>query len=116
MKASRCILCGNSRQGFRCSRNNDRYQRDHATFRCLSKHPQGLHWHLRIKGHHKEKYGGGGGGVAQSVSERTGKTSVKLIESKCKEALSDYRAQSRRLKSEGKLLPFYPQDDFYLGK
>ena len=52
----------------------------------------------------------------QSVTERTGKTSVKLIESKCKEALSDYRAQSSRLKSEGKLLPLYPQDDFYLGK
>ena len=54
--------------------------------------------------------------VVQSVTERTGKTSVKLIESKCREALSDYRAQSNRLKSEGKLLPFYPQDDFYLGK
>ena len=54
--------------------------------------------------------------VVQSVMERTGKTSVKLNESKCREALSDYRAQSNRLKSEGKLLPFYPQDDFYLGK
>ena len=54
--------------------------------------------------------------MLQSVTERTGKTSVKLIESKCKEALSDYRAQSSRLKSEEKLLPFYQQDDFYLGK
>ena len=54
--------------------------------------------------------------VVQSVTERTGKTSVKLIESKCREALSDYRAQSNRLKNEGKLLPFYPKDDFYLGK
>ena len=34
----------------------------------------------------------GGGGVVPSVTERTGKTMVKLIESKCREALSDYRA------------------------
>ena len=54
--------------------------------------------------------------VVQSVTERTGKTSVKLIESKCREALSDYRTQSNRLKNKGKLLPFYPKDDFYLGK
>lgn len=57
----------------------------------------------------KEKY-------ERVIKEITGKTSVKLIESKCREALSDYRAQSSRLKSEEKLLPFYPKDDFYLGK
>ena len=60
----------------------------------------------------KEKYDR----VFQSVRERTGKTSMKLIELKCREALSDYRAQASKLKTEEKLLPFYPKDDFYLGK
>ena len=54
--------------------------------------------------------------VVQLVKEKTGKVSMKLIESKCREALSDYRAQSSRLKTEQKLLPFYPKDDFYMGK
>ena len=44
----------------------------------------------------KEKYER----VVQSVKERTGKASMKLIESKCREALSDYRAQSSGLKAE----------------
>ena len=60
----------------------------------------------------KEKYDR----VVQSVRERTGKTSMKLIELKCREALSDYRAQASKFKTEEKLLPFYPKDDFYLGK
>ena len=58
----------------------------------------------------KEKYDR----IVQSVRERTGKTSMKLIELKCREALSDYRAS--KFKTEEKLLPFYPKDDFYLGK
>jgi len=54
--------------------------------------------------------------VVQSVKENTGKPSVVVIESKCREALSDYRAQAIRLKSEEKLLPFFPKEDFYLPK
>ena len=54
--------------------------------------------------------------VVQSVKEKTGKPSVIEIESKCREARSDYRAQAIRLKSEEKLLPFYPKDDFYSQK
>ena len=53
----------------------------------------------------KEKYDR----VVQSVRERTGKTSMKLIELKCREALSDYRAQASKFKTEEKLLPFYPK-------
>ena len=58
----------------------------------------------------KEKYER----VVQLVKEKTGKVSMKLIQSKCREALSDYRAQSSRLKTEQKLLLFYPKD--YMGK
>ena len=38
--------------------------------------------------------------VVQSVKEATGKASVKVIESFCREALGEYRAQTNRLKSE----------------
>ena len=54
--------------------------------------------------------------VVQSVRERTCKISMKLIKLECREALSDYRAQASKLKTEEKLLSFYPKDDFYLGK
>jgi len=60
----------------------------------------------------KEKYDR----VVQLVRERTGKKSIKLLELKCREALSDYHAQASKLKTEKNLLPFYPKDDFYLGK
>ena len=56
------------------------------------------------------------GGLVQLVRERTGKTLMELIELKCREALSDYCTKSRKLKTQQKLLPFYPKDDFYLGK
>lgn len=52
--------------------------------------------------------------VVQAVKEKMGKPSVKVIVSNCREALSDYRAQAIRFKSEEKLLLFYPEDDFYL--
>ena len=54
--------------------------------------------------------------VVQSVKEATGKASVKVIESYCREALGEYRAQTNRLKSEKKLIPFYPKDGFYIRK
>ena len=54
--------------------------------------------------------------VVQSVKEATGKASVKVIESYCREALGEYRNQTNWLKSEKKLLPFYPKDGFYMRK
>ena len=54
--------------------------------------------------------------VVQSVKEVTGKASVKVIENYCREALGEYRAQTNRLKSKKKLLPFYPKDGFYIRK
>ena len=54
--------------------------------------------------------------VVQSVKEATGKASVKVIESYCREALGEYRTQTNQLNSEKKLLPFYPKDGFYIRK
>ena len=48
--------------------------------------------------------------------ERCGKPSVKDIELRCRVALSDYQAQSKRFKEEGRLLPFFPAKSFYTGK
>ena len=49
-------------------------------------------------------------------TERCGKQSVKDIELRCRAALSEYRAQSKRFKEEGRLLPFFPTESFYTGK
>ena len=48
--------------------------------------------------------------------ECCGKPSVKDIELRCRAALSEYRAQSKRSKEEGRLLPFFPTESFYTGK
>ena len=60
----------------------------------------------------KEKYDR----VVQSVRERTGKTSMKLIELKCREALSDYRAQASKFKNREKATPVLPKRWLLLGK
>ena len=54
--------------------------------------------------------------VVQQEREIKGKAPIKNIELRCREALSRYRAQSNKLKEEGKLLPFYPNENFYRGK
>ena len=54
--------------------------------------------------------------VVQQERGTKGKVPVRNIELRCREALSGYRAQSNRLKEEGKLLPFYPNEGFYSGK
>ncbi|KAJ7385097.1 hypothetical protein OS493_017463 [Desmophyllum pertusum] len=48
--------------------------------------------------------------------DKSWKVSVKQIEMCCRETLKEYRAQSKRLKEEGKLLPFYPGEEFYTRK
>ena len=54
--------------------------------------------------------------VVSTERERCGKPSVKDIEQRCRVALSEYRAQSKRFKEEGKRLPFFPDESFYTGK
>ena len=54
--------------------------------------------------------------VVSTERERCGKPSVKDIERRCRVALSDYKAQSKRFKEEGRLLPFFPAESFYTGK
>ncbi|XP_068674686.1 uncharacterized protein [Montipora foliosa] len=54
--------------------------------------------------------------VVQQERGRKGKVPIKKIELRCREALSGYRAQAKKLKEEGKLFPFYPNENFYAGK
>lgn len=54
--------------------------------------------------------------VVSTERERCGKPSVKDIEQRCRVALSEYRAQSKRFKEEGRLLPFFPEESFYKEK
>ena len=54
--------------------------------------------------------------VVQQESGESGKTSVKCIGKSCWLALKEYRAQANKMKGEGKLLPFYPKEDFYNSK
>ena len=54
--------------------------------------------------------------VVSTERERCGKPSLKDIELRCRAALSEYRAQSKRFKEEGRLLPFLPTESFYAGK
>ena len=51
--------------------------------------------------------------VVQQESGKSGKVSVKYIEKSCRLAFKEYRAQANKMKGEGKLLPFYPEEDFY---
>ena len=44
--------------------------------------------------------------VVQQESGKSGKASVKSIENRCRLALEEYRAQAKKMKGEGKLLPF----------
>ena len=54
--------------------------------------------------------------VIQQERGRKGKVPIKKIELRCRETLTGYRAQANKLKEEGKLLPFYPNENFYAGK
>ena len=51
--------------------------------------------------------------VVQQAAGEKGKASVKSMEKHCRVALGEYRAQANKMKAEGKLLPFYPNEDFY---
>ena len=51
--------------------------------------------------------------IIELEREVTGKPAVKNIEKRCRAVLSDYKAQSKRLKEEGQLLPFFPSESFY---
>jgi len=53
--------------------------------------------------------------VVSTERERSGKPSFD-IEQRCRVALSEYRAQSKRFKEEGRRLPFSPERSFYNGK
>ncbi|KAL9987344.1 hypothetical protein ACROYT_G001634 [Oculina patagonica] len=54
--------------------------------------------------------------VVDAERQRSGKVSVKSIEKRCRVALSEYRVQANKLKQEKKLLPFFPNEDFYTQK
>lgn len=54
--------------------------------------------------------------ITKTAKDSKGKPAVKTIEKYCRAALSDYKAQINNLKSEGKLLPFFPSEDFYGGQ
>ena len=54
--------------------------------------------------------------VVSMERERCGKPSVKDIELRYWVALSEYKAQPKWFKEEGKLLPFFPAESFYTGK
>ena len=54
--------------------------------------------------------------VVSTERERCGKPSVKYIKLRCRAALSEYRAHSKRFKEEDRLLPFFPTESFYTGK
>ena len=54
--------------------------------------------------------------VVQQETGKSGKASVECIEKSCRLALREYRAQANEMKGEGKLLPFYPEEDFYNAK
>ena len=45
--------------------------------------------------------------------DRSGKRAVKAIEMRCRAALSEYKAQIKKHKEDGKLLPFFPSESFY---
>ena len=45
--------------------------------------------------------------------DRSGKPAVRTIEMRCRAALSEYKAQVRKHKEDGRLLPFYPSESFY---
>ena len=51
--------------------------------------------------------------VVQQESGKSSKVSAKCIKKSCRLALKEYRAQANKMKGEGKLLPFYPKEDFY---
>ena len=51
--------------------------------------------------------------VVLQESGKSSKTSVKCIEKSCRLALKECWAQANKMKGEGKLLPFYPKEDFY---
>ena len=48
--------------------------------------------------------------------EKTGKVAAKIIERRCRVALKEHKATLYRLKEEKKLLPFYPNEEFYCEK
>ena len=54
--------------------------------------------------------------VVQQATGEKGKALVKCIEKRCRVALNEYRAQANKKKAEGKLLPFYPTEDFHNAK
>ena len=45
--------------------------------------------------------------------DRSGKPAVKTIEKRCRAALNEYKAQAKKYKEDGRLLPFYPSESFY---
>ena len=45
--------------------------------------------------------------------DRSGKPAVKTIEMRCRAALSEYKAQVKNYKKDGRLLPFFPSESFY---
>lgn len=51
--------------------------------------------------------------ITAMVRDRSGKPAVKTIEMRCRAALSEYRAQVRKYKEDGRLLPFFPSESFY---
>jgi len=51
--------------------------------------------------------------ITAMVRDRSGKPAVKTIEMTCRAALSKYKAQLRKYKEDGRLLPFFPSESFY---
>lgn len=45
--------------------------------------------------------------------DRSGKPAVKTIEKRCRAPLNEYKAQAKKYKEDGRLLPFYPSESFY---
>lgn len=51
--------------------------------------------------------------ILATEREKTGKTSAKSIERRCRVTLKELKTRVNELKEEKQLLPFYPNDGFY---
>lgn len=52
--------------------------------------------------------------IAEMVRDRSGKPAVKTIEMRCRAALYKYKVQVKKYKEDGRLLPFFPLESFYI--
>ena len=58
---------------------------------------------------HKKKYHK----ITTMERDRSGKPAVKIIEMRCRAALSEYKTRVRKYKEDGRLLLFFPSESFH---